>query len=87
MSIIAWLIVGLIAGWLAEKITGREHGLLKNLVVGIIGAVIGGFVFSTILGFQYHPGFNLASVVVATAGAVMFLFALGWMRGNGRASS
>jgi uncharacterized membrane protein YeaQ/YmgE (transglycosylase-associated protein family) len=87
LSIIAWLVVGLIAGWLAEKITGRDHGLFTNLVVGIIGALIGGFLFSSILGFQYHPGFNLASVVVATAGAVLFLFALGWMRGNDRLSS
>ena len=42
MSIIAWLVVGILAGWLAERITGRNHGLLTNLIVGIVGAFIGG---------------------------------------------
>ena len=42
---------GLIAGWLAERITGRSRGLLTNLFVGIIGAFLGGFIFSSLLGF------------------------------------
>lgn len=77
MSIIAWIIIGLVAGWLAERITGRDQGLLTNLVVGIIGALIGGFLFSSLLGFEYERGINLASVVVATVGAVVFLYLLG----------
>lgn len=87
MSIIAWLIVGIVAGWLAERITGRSHGLLTNLIVGIIGAMVGGFLFSTVLGFEYRSGLNLASILVATVGAVVFLFILGWIRGNSRISS
>ncbi len=82
MSIIAWIIVGLIAGWLAEQITGRDQGLLTNLLVGIVGAFVGGFLFSTLLGFEYRQGFNLASIIVATVGAVVFLFILGWIRGS-----
>ncbi len=84
MSILAWIVVGLIAGWIAEQITGREHGLLTNLLVGIIGAFVGGFLFSTLLGFEYREGFNIASIVVATVGAVVFLFILSWFRGEQR---
>ena len=84
MSILAWIVVGLIAGWIAEQITGREHGLLTNLLVGIIGAFVGGFLFSTLLGFEYREGFNIASIVVATVGAIVFLFILSWFRGEHR---
>ena len=45
---------------------GRNHGLLVNLIVGIIGAFVGGFLFSSLLGFRYAEGFNLPSIVVAT---------------------
>ena len=83
MSILAWIVVGLIAGWIAEQITGREHGLLTNLLVGVIGAFVGGFLFSTLLGFEYREGFNIASIV-ATVGAVVFLFILSWLRGEQR---
>jgi uncharacterized membrane protein YeaQ/YmgE (transglycosylase-associated protein family) len=77
MSIIAWIVVGILAGWLAEHITGRNHGLLTNLVVGIIGAFVGGFIFSSLLGFRYAEGFNLPSIVVATVGAVVLLAIFG----------
>ena len=80
MSILAWIVVGIIAGWLAERITRRNHGLLTNLVVGIVGAFLGGFVFSSLLGFGYEEGFNLASIVVATAGAVLLLAIFGSAR-------
>ena len=77
MSIIAWIVVGLLAGWLAERITGRNHGLLMNLVVGIVGAFVGGFLVSSLLGFQYTEGFNLPSIVVATVGAIVLLAVFG----------
>jgi uncharacterized membrane protein YeaQ/YmgE (transglycosylase-associated protein family) len=80
VSILAWIVVGIVAGWLAERITGRNHGLLTNLVVGIIGAFLGGFVFSSLLGFRYEEGFNLASIVVATVGAVILLAIFGSTR-------
>jgi uncharacterized membrane protein YeaQ/YmgE (transglycosylase-associated protein family) len=80
MSIFAWIIVGIIAGWLAERITGRSHGLLTNLIVGIVGAFIGGIIFSSLLGFRYDEGFNLPSIVVATVGAVVLLAVTGGFR-------
>ena len=77
MSIIAWIVVGILAGWLAVRITGRHHGLLTNPIVGIIGAFVGGFIFSSLLGLQYAEGFNLPSIVVATVGAVVLLAMFG----------
>jgi uncharacterized membrane protein YeaQ/YmgE (transglycosylase-associated protein family) len=76
----SWIIVGIIAGWLAERITGRNHGLLTNLVVGIVGAFLGGLIFSSLLGFRYEEGFNVPSIVVATAGAVVLLAVTGGFR-------
>jgi len=70
-------VVGILAGWPAERITGRNHRLLINLIVGIIGAFIGGFLISSLLGFHYAEGLNLPSNLVATLGAVILLAVLG----------
>jgi len=78
---IAWIIIGIVAGWLAEKIMKRDHGLLTNLVVGIIGALIGGFVFN-LLGFDAAGGW-IVGIIVATLGAVILLFLLGLIRKRG----
>jgi uncharacterized membrane protein YeaQ/YmgE (transglycosylase-associated protein family) len=77
MNIIFWIIVGIIAGWLAEKIMGRSHGLLTNLIVGIAGAVIGGFIANA-LGFAW--GGWIGSTIVATLGAIILLFLLGLVK-------
>ena len=82
MSLIAWLVVGILAGWLAERITGRDHGLLTNLIVGVAGAFIGGLMVSSLLGFSYVEGFNLPSIVVATLGAVILLAVFGVFQGR-----
>jgi uncharacterized membrane protein YeaQ/YmgE (transglycosylase-associated protein family) len=80
MSFLAWIVVGIIAGWLAERIAGRSHGLLTNLFVGIVGALLGGFIFSSLLGFRYEEGFKVPSIVVATVGAVLLLAIFGGTR-------
>jgi uncharacterized membrane protein YeaQ/YmgE (transglycosylase-associated protein family) len=77
LNILACIIVGILAGWLAERITGRNHGLLMNLLVGIAGAFIGGVLVSSLLGFHYAEGFNLATITVATLGAVLLLAVFG----------
>jgi uncharacterized membrane protein YeaQ/YmgE (transglycosylase-associated protein family) len=82
VGLLSWIIVGLIAGWLAERITGSNHGLLTNIGVGIVGAILGGFLFQSVLGFSYARGVSLGSIVVATVGAVLFLYLLGWARGR-----
>jgi uncharacterized membrane protein YeaQ/YmgE (transglycosylase-associated protein family) len=74
MSIIAWLVLGLIAGFIASKIVDREgKGLLMNLLLGVVGAEVGGWLFR-LFGMSGVTGFNLYSLVVAVLGAVILLF-------------
>jgi uncharacterized membrane protein YeaQ/YmgE (transglycosylase-associated protein family) len=80
MGIIAWIVVGLIAGWLAEQVTGRDDSLIANLVIGIVGALVGGFLFGRLLGLNYNEGINLATIAVATGGAIVFLWIFGMIR-------
>jgi uncharacterized membrane protein YeaQ/YmgE (transglycosylase-associated protein family) len=86
MSIIAWIVVGIIAGWLAEKITGSDHGLLTNLIVGVVGAFIGGFLMSRLLGYSFDQGLNIITILVATLGAVILLVIVSLIRGRRRPS-
>ncbi len=73
MSLLWFLIVGLIAGWLAGLLVkGGGFGLIGDLVVGVIGAFLGGFLFST-LGVSAGGGL-IGSIIVATIGAVVLLF-------------
>lgn len=77
---ISFLIVGLIAGWVAEMIMKRDHGLLENLVVGVIGAYVGAFLFR-LLGLT-STGF-VGALVVAIIGSVVLLAIVGAVRRRG----
>lgn len=74
MNIIVWIIFGALAGWIASIImkTNAEQGAIANIIVGIIGAVIGGFVFS-FFGGEDITGFNSYSLGVAIVGSVILL--------------
>ncbi len=73
MSVIWFLIIGIVAGWLAGKIMrGGGFGLIGDLVIGIIGAVLGGFLFG-LLGLS-SDGSLIGSLVTATVGAIVLLF-------------
>jgi uncharacterized membrane protein YeaQ/YmgE (transglycosylase-associated protein family) len=73
MSIIAWLVLGLIAGFIASKIVNKTgEGVLMDIILGIVGALVGGFLFSAI-GAAPVTGFNLYSVLVAVIGAIVVL--------------
>jgi uncharacterized membrane protein YeaQ/YmgE (transglycosylase-associated protein family) len=74
VGFIGAIIIGIFAGWLAEKIMGRNHGLLTNLVVGLVGALIGAFLASM---FNIHFMGWVGSIIVSTIGAVVLLFLLG----------
>lgn len=72
MSLLVFLLVGVVAGWLAGKLVrGGGFGLIGDLVVGVIGAFVGGFLFNS-LGVSSGGGL-LGSIVVATVGAVVLL--------------
>lgn len=77
-SLLAFLLVGAIAGWLAGKLMkGGGFGLLGNIVVGVIGAFIGVFVFGA---FGISAGGIIGSIVIATVGAGILLFAVGLIK-------
>lgn len=75
MGFIAWIILGALAGWIASMIMGTNasQGAISNIVVGIIGAVVGGFLMQ-LFGASGVNGFNLYSLAVAIGGAVVLLF-------------
>ncbi|MBX3080144.1 MAG: GlsB/YeaQ/YmgE family stress response membrane protein [Anaerolineae bacterium] len=83
MGWLAWLIIGALAGWLASIAmkTNREQGLLLDIVVGIVGAMIGGFVFNA-LGIGGVTGFNIWSLFVSFIGAVILLAILRMVSGR-----
>ena len=76
MGVIAWLIFGGLAGWVASIIAGTNarQGCLLNIIVGIIGAFIGGFLYSLITGQDFIARFDLTSFIIAVVGAVILLF-------------
>ena len=75
MSVLAWMVLGLIAGLVASNILSRSgQGLLLDMVLGIVGAVVGGFLF-TAIGATGITGFNLYSMLVAIVGAIVVLWA------------
>jgi uncharacterized membrane protein YeaQ/YmgE (transglycosylase-associated protein family) len=74
MSILAWIVLGLIAGFIASRLyVGSGQGLVLNIILGIVGAVVGGFLF-TALGASGITGFNIWSMIVAIIGAVVVLW-------------
>ena len=75
MSIIAWLVLGLIAGWIGSMIVnrGRGEGLVLDIILGVVGAFVGGFLFN-MFGATGVTGLNIYSMLVAVVGAVVVLF-------------
>lgn len=84
MSIFIWIILGALAGWLASIVTGdnARMGALANIVVGILGAFIGGAIVSSIMGWEKVSGFNLYSILVSMFGAVVLLWIIKKIRKN-----
>lgn len=74
MSIIAWLVLGLIAGWIGSLIVNRRgEGLVLDIVLGVVGALVGGFLFN-MFGAAGVTGLNIYSMIVAVIGSVVVLF-------------
>jgi len=85
MNIIAWIIFGALAGWVASKLmsTNVEQGVIGNVIVGIVGAFLGGYIMQSI-GESGITGFNIRSFIVAVIGAVLLLVVYKAIRGRGR---
>ncbi|HNS50793.1 MAG TPA: GlsB/YeaQ/YmgE family stress response membrane protein [Anaerolineae bacterium] len=73
MTLLATIVVGLIAGLLASYLMKAKTGILVDLVLGVVGAILGGWITSLILGVNLVSGFNLTSVIVAVLGAILVI--------------
>lgn len=85
-SIIVWVVFGALAGWIASLImkTDRQMGGLANILVGIAGAFIGGFIMENFFGQPGVTGFNFYSFLVAIGGAVILIWFVSLLRGGRR---
>ena len=81
MSIIVWIVIGGLAGWVANMIMKTDGSLLKNNVTGVVGALLGGFVMS-FFGADGFTGFNVWSFVVALVGSVILIGAINLLTGK-----
>lgn len=77
MNVVLWIVLGAVAGWIAGSLVkGRgQQGLITNVIVGVVGALVGGWIFD-LLGGAGVTGFNLFSLLVAVVGAVVLLVVL-----------
>jgi uncharacterized membrane protein YeaQ/YmgE (transglycosylase-associated protein family) len=74
MGFIAWIVVGAIAGFLASQVMRAREGLLMMIVLGIVGALVGGFLAESVLHKGDVTGINIESIVIATLGAILVIF-------------
>ena len=72
MNIILWIVLGALAGWIASLVMKTDQGLLIDIVVGIVGAFVGGILFN-LFGASGVSGFNIYSILVAVIGAIVLL--------------
>jgi uncharacterized membrane protein YeaQ/YmgE (transglycosylase-associated protein family) len=73
MNIILWVILGAVAGWIADMVMKSDHGVIEDIILGIVGAFVGGFILN-FLGQSGVTGFNIYSLIVAVIGAVVLIF-------------
>jgi len=84
MGFLAWIVVGAIAGFLANQIMGSGDGLLRMVVLGVVGGLLGGFVATTVLKVGSVDGINVESIVIATLGAIAIVFLANFATGSRR---
>ena len=75
MGIVAWVVLGAIAGYVATMIVGGGEGIIRTVILGIVGGLLGGFVATSLLHYGSVNGLNVESVLIAIAGAVVVLVA------------
>ncbi|HEX7490400.1 MAG TPA: GlsB/YeaQ/YmgE family stress response membrane protein [Candidatus Limnocylindrales bacterium] len=84
MTLVAWIVVGAIAGFLASEIMGSREGLVLMVVLGIVGAVVGGWIASDVFNIANVTGINLTSIIVAVVGAVIVIAVVNSFSGRRR---
>ncbi len=86
MGFIAWIVVGAIAGFLANTVMGSREGLLMMVVLGIVGGLVGGFVAASVLKVGSVNGINVESILIATLGAIAVIVVARFVGGSRRLS-
>lgn len=86
MSIIVWIVIGGLAGWVGNMIMKTPGGLIRNIITGIVGALIGGFIMN-FFGFDGLTGFNLWTFVVALLGSIALIALINLFMGSSRKTS
>ena len=85
MGILAWIVVGCLAGWLASRLMRGGYGILRDIIVGVVGAVIGGFLAGALLNIpDAANGINLTSTLAAFVGALILIALMRLISGRSR---
>jgi uncharacterized membrane protein YeaQ/YmgE (transglycosylase-associated protein family) len=84
MGIIAWIVLGAIAGFIATLILGTREGILMTIILGIVGAVVGGYLAGALLNLKDPTGINVETIVVSVVGAIIVIFVWNLLRGGSR---
>ena len=82
MGFLAWIVVGAVAGFLANVIAGSHEGLVMMIVLGVVGGLLGGFVAATVFKIGAVDGINPESVAIATVGALVIVFLANFATGS-----
>ena len=82
MGFIAWIVVGAIAGFLANQIMGSREGLIMMVILGIVGGLVGGWLATNVFKMGSVDGINIESIFIATLGAILVVFVVNAVRGG-----
>ena len=82
MGFIAWIVVGAIAGFLANQVMGSREGLIMMVILGIVGGLVGGYIAANVFHMGTVDGINIESIFIATLGAILVVFVVNALRGN-----
>lgn len=84
MGFIAWIVVGAIAGWIANQIMGSREGLVMMVILGIVGGLVGGWLAANVFKMGSVDGINIESIFIATLGAILVVVIANFATGKGR---
>ena len=84
MGFLSWIVVGAIAGFLANMVMGSREGLLMMVVLGVVGGLVGGFIATSVFKMGAVDGINVESIVIATLGAILVVVVMGFFNGSRR---
>jgi len=83
MNIVSWIVVGVIAGFIANQIMGTREGLVMMVILGIVGGLVGGWVAQNIFKMGSVDGINIESIFIATLGAILVVVVFNAIQGRG----